>query len=80
MDLTDVPYPCAFYVGTTLKPKGKVNNSTNISKNPTAGFIINSNNSNYSNVRYYSVRVYNRILTEEDIAYNYAVDKERFGL
>lgn len=28
----------------------------------------------------YAIRVYNRILTDAEIAHNYAVDKERFGL
>lgn len=31
-------------------------------------------------VRFYNIRVYNRILTADEIAANYAVDKARFGL
>ena len=29
--------------------------------------------------RYYCVRVYNRELTAEEVAHNYAIDKARFG-
>lgn len=38
-------------------------------------------NANYQNTqRYYTIRVYNRALTAEQIAQNYARDKERFDL
>jgi len=31
-------------------------------------------------VEFYTIRLYNRALTEEEVQYNYAVDAERFGL
>ena len=34
----------------------------------------------YSKSHLYSLRLYNRVLTEEEIAANYAIDQQRFGL
>ena len=34
----------------------------------------------WSGVRVYSIRIYNRPLSAEEVSYNYAIDKERFGM
>ena len=34
----------------------------------------------FNNFEVYSVRIYNRALTDEEISQNYNVDKERFGI
>ena len=39
---------------------------------------IGGGSANYS--RIYCIRVYNRLLTSDEIAWNYAIDRERFGL
>ena len=30
--------------------------------------------------KYFCVRIYDRVLSEDEILYNWAIDKERFGL
>lgn len=48
----------------------------------TNPFSVAEWHSNYSffNGDAYCIRIYNRALTAEEVAYNYAIDKERFGL
>lgn len=40
----------------------------------------NRNNTNNLNGNIYSTRIYNKALTPEEIAHNYAIEKERFGI
>lgn len=46
--------------------------------NLSVASYLNSGSTAYWNI--YSLRVYNRPLSAEEIAHNYAIDKERFGL
>lgn len=71
--------PDVYLSGLKLKD---VNSFT--SSNGDGYRAINGNWNNTNQRRgignYYSVRVYNRVLTADEVAANYAVDKERFGL
>jgi hypothetical protein len=44
------------------------------------GLRIGASNNQFSNIKIYSVRIYNRALSPEEIQYNYNLDKNRFGL
>jgi type IV pilus assembly protein PilA len=65
-----------FYVDS-IKNGERANNVTVKNLN---GLKIGSSNNQYSNINVYSVRIYNRSLSLEEIQYNYNIDKKRFGL
>lgn len=64
------------YVDTTFFNSAMVNTAATY-KN--SGFCLGSYMAR-SNMEYYFFRLYSRALTAEEIAHNYAVDKERFKL
>ena len=51
----------------------------NFDSHPPTGMQKNLSFSNKKNV-FYSTKIYNRALTPEEIAHNYAIEKERFGI
>ena len=68
----------AFYgYGSPVSPK-----STAACTVPPVYFLLGASNGAYNNFRgfVYSLRVYNRALTDQEILANYMVDKQRFGL
>ena len=87
---TGIPLNTPFHFATTLISGNGNNKLYYNGEFVSAGNTPNVQTSNYSaapdqsanNVsgRIYAVRVYSRALTAEEIAANYAVDKERFGL
>ncbi len=56
----------------------KVNQSTSISTENTTLFF--NKRANNGDNRWYSIRVYDRALSDEEVKSNYELDKERFGL
>lgn len=46
----------------------------------TVSVVFCIGDSYYSNGVFYNVRIYNRYLTQEEITYNWNIDKERFGI
>ncbi len=71
--------PVALYINDFLG--GTVNEST-LGVNKQNFSIGSTHTSGGENMwgDFYCVRIYNRALTAEEIAHNYAIDKERFGL
>lgn len=78
------PHSCHYqFPGTTDRfyLDGRLGGSRSSSKYATATSALTFFPSNAANVgRVYCVRFYNRALTAAEVAANYAVDKERFGL
>ena len=47
---------------------------------PASDVITSSSGQNKNKTRVYGIRIYNRALTEDEIAANYAIDKQRFNI
>lgn len=69
-------------IGNSTVIKSPTNNTILIlGNNPYNNSIEGSSTySKWLNGKVYSVRIYNRALTDEEVAHNYEIDKERFGI
>lgn len=73
-----------YFNGNTLARLDTQNNWTAVRRNSSIAICGTSGNYEYRNYlwsgRIYNLRLYSRALTAEEIAANYTIDKERFGL
>lgn len=67
------------YIDTSLIGSANISVTTTFDT-LNIGFSPTRNDTAERNVKYYSIRVYERALTDVEIAANYDVDKARFGL
>ena len=71
-------FKCAVYVnGVSL---GAISNFSEEAIDFKLVNIFNYNNSKSLNDKLYSIKVYDRMLTDQEIQYNYNLEKERWGL
>ena len=74
----------ATFVANETDFYGYVNGTKKISKTTTIGTetrkLYFNKRSNYGDNKWYSIRVYDRALTDEEVSANYEIDKARFGL
>lgn len=83
--LNDVAYHIAFtyidgYDATAYKNGSAIENINSPDYYNFAFSVGGFNIERYMNGRFYSIRIYDRTLTADEIAHNYAIDKERFNL
>ena len=70
------------FVNRATYRNGELYTKTGLDSNTfrSGRFIIGTDNSSYAGAEVFAFRVYSRALTAEEIAANYAIDKERFNL
>ena len=68
----------ANYTGSIGKPSSSTVFAIGVNPNGTVD-DTGSNEARF-NMKVYSVRIYNRCLTEDEINHNYEIDKARFGI
>ncbi len=74
--------PISFSGTTDANRRARWYCNSNLINGPAAYSKPTPNNDVYLRIKgiLHTVRIYNRALSEEEISYNYSVDKERFGL
>ena len=70
----------SFYINGQLVDTAKLLSDVNDSGNLYDSLYIGGANMDYSEGSIHSTKVYNRPLTPEEVAHNYAIEKERFSI
>lgn len=70
----------SLYLNGNLVKEDYLATELNISGNIMPNLYIGGANTTYNYGDFYSTRIYNRPLTPGEIAHNYAIEKERFGI